>query len=157
MTENELKKLSRSDLLQLLVDQGKELRELKEKYEKAQAELADRQIKIDNAGSIAEASLQLNGVFEAAQEACRQYTDNIMNLSARQEAICARMEAESSLKAKMMIEQAEEKSAKLISEAETKSQLYWENVYEKMQAYSAEHAELKALFAQSVSGAQGDK
>ena len=43
---------------------------------------------IDDAGSIAEAALQVNGVFEAAQKACEQYIDNIKNLSKRQEVIC---------------------------------------------------------------------
>ena len=34
-------------------------------------------IAIEKAGSLAEAALQLNSVFEAAQNACAQYTQNI--------------------------------------------------------------------------------
>lgn len=70
MTENELRKLSRSDLLQMLLDQSKELEAVKQKFAAAEAALRDKQIIIDEAGSIAEASLQLNGVFAAAQAAC---------------------------------------------------------------------------------------
>ena len=72
MKEKELKRLSRADLLEMLIDQSKELQEVREKLQQAEAELKKREIAISNAGSIAEASLMLNGVFEAAQAACRE-------------------------------------------------------------------------------------
>lgn len=161
MTENDLKKLNRNDLLQMLVEQGRELRELKEKYAELEEKLSDRTIKIDKAGSIAEAALQLSGVFEAAQEACRQYTENIATLSSRQEAVCARMEAESSIKAGKMLAEAEAKSmamkleteaqcTEMLRNAKAQSQDYWDRVYAKMQAYSAEHAELRELLSFTV-------
>ena len=72
MTDKELRKLSRTDLLEMLIEQSTKIRELEAKLSEAEADLKKRDIAIDNAGSIAEASLQLNGVFEAAQAACRQ-------------------------------------------------------------------------------------
>jgi hypothetical protein len=51
--------------------------EMKQKLEKAEAELEDRKIKLEKAGSIAEAALQLNHIFEAADEAARQYIENV--------------------------------------------------------------------------------
>ena len=39
MTENELRKLSRSNLLQMLLDQSKELEALKQKFAAAEAAL----------------------------------------------------------------------------------------------------------------------
>jgi len=68
MTEKELKRLSRADLLEMLIDQSKELRKTQKNLQKAKAELAKRKIAIDEAGSIAEAALRLNGIFEAAQD-----------------------------------------------------------------------------------------
>ena len=62
MKEKELKRLSRADLLEMLIDQSKELQEVREKLQQAEAELEKREIAISNAGSIAEASLMLNGV-----------------------------------------------------------------------------------------------
>ena len=41
--------------------------------DKLKAELEEKNIKIRKTGSIAEASLKLNGVFEAAQNAADQY------------------------------------------------------------------------------------
>lgn len=80
MTRRELQKLSRADLLELLVAQVKENDRLREQLAAAQEELADRQIRIDRAGSIAEAALQLNRVFEAAQLAADQYLENVHGL-----------------------------------------------------------------------------
>ena len=77
MDGNELKKLSRSDLLQMLIEQVKENDRLKAELEEKDRLLRDRQIKIQECGSIAEAALKLNGVFEAAQAAAQQYIDNV--------------------------------------------------------------------------------
>lgn len=77
MTEKEIRRLSRADLLELLIDQTREMNELRARLEAAERELADRRIRLAQAGSIAEAALKLNGVFEAAQAACNQYLENI--------------------------------------------------------------------------------
>ncbi|MBQ7841297.1 MAG: DNA repair protein [Lachnospiraceae bacterium] len=81
MTERELKKLSRAELLEMLLALTKENRKLKEELDDAYAELEDRRILIDKAGSIAEAALQLNGVFQAAEEAAAQYLENVRRLA----------------------------------------------------------------------------
>ena len=44
---------------------------------------ASREIELEEAGSIAEAALRLNGVFEAAQRAAEQYLVNVRSLSER--------------------------------------------------------------------------
>ena len=75
MTEQELKKLSRKELLEMLIMQSEELESTKKKLANTKSKLLEREISIDNAGSIAEAALQVNGVFEAAQKACEQYID----------------------------------------------------------------------------------
>ena len=95
MTDQELKKLRRSDLLELLIAQGKENEQLRARLAQAEAQLAERKVLLTKAGSIAEASLQLNGVFEAAQAAAEQYMENVRRLSGQQEQICARLESES--------------------------------------------------------------
>ena len=94
MTERDLRRLSRSDLLELLLAQRKENEQLRCILDETQAQLADRTFKIDNAGSIAEASLQLSGIFNAAQDSCQYYMDNIKLLSDRQTQLCQEMEQE---------------------------------------------------------------
>ena len=120
MTEKELKRLSRADLLEMLISQSEELREVKERLRTAEAALASRVIEIDNAGSIAEASLRLNGVFEAAQAACEQYTENIRLLSERSQLICRQMEKESREQAERLLEQTRRRCEEMEAQAKAR-------------------------------------
>ena len=121
MTEKELRRLSRTDLLELLLAQRRENEQLRCILDQTQAQLADRTIQIDNAGSIAEASLQLSGIFNAAQDSCQYYLDNIKLLSERQNEICQQMEAET-----------KEKCDRMVAEAELKAQACWDNCSAKI-------------------------
>ena len=78
---NDVKKMSKKDLLQLLVMQSKKIDELEEELTQANKLLESKQIMISEAGSIAEASLKLNKIFELAQEAADQYLENIKQLN----------------------------------------------------------------------------
>lgn len=77
MTEKELRRLSRMDLLEMLLEQSKEVERLRAELETVKKQLEDRRIMEQEAGSIAEAALRLNKVFEAAQQAADQYLENI--------------------------------------------------------------------------------
>ena len=81
MTDKELSKLKRTDLLELLIEQSKEVESLKKRIGELEAELADRRLLIYKSGSIAEAALKLNGVFEAAEAAAQEYLENIRRIS----------------------------------------------------------------------------
>ena len=107
MTDKELRRMGRRELLELLVAQSRENDRLREQLERADRLLNDRRLQIEQAGSIAEAALQVNQVFTAAQRAADQYLENIRALSARQEEICRQREEESSRKAEAMLAEAE--------------------------------------------------
>lgn len=107
MTGKELRKLGRPQLLELLVAQGKEMESLKERLAEAEAKLEERQLAINEAGSIAEASLALSGVFQAAEEAAAQYMENIKELSGRQQKVCAQREEENRKKAEEILKKAQ--------------------------------------------------
>ena len=77
MTSKELKRLSRRELLEMLIEQMKENQRLRSHLEQAEAELENRELVSLRAGSMAEAAMQLNGVFEAADKAARQYLENV--------------------------------------------------------------------------------
>lgn len=77
MTDKQLRKLSRAELLEMLIEQGKEVENLRQLLESAQKQLEEREIAIQKSGSIAEASLKLNDVFKSADEAAEQYLENV--------------------------------------------------------------------------------
>ena len=117
MTDKELRKLKREDLMEILLEQSREIKRLKKQLAEVQAELDDKRIRIEQAGSIAEASLKLSGVFEAAEAACRQYTENIELLSRRQNAIIAKRESESREAAERILSEARKKADELERDA----------------------------------------
>ncbi len=77
MTEKDLRRLSKSDMLELLLRQSKVMRELKEKNAELEEQLKSRKIQLDEAGNIAQAALSLCGVFKAAQNAADMYIENV--------------------------------------------------------------------------------
>lgn len=81
MTDRELQQLSRAELLELLIDQMEENKLLKLQLNSVMAQLEHKNIQILKAGSLAEAALHLNHVFEAADAAAKQYLDNVRRLS----------------------------------------------------------------------------
>lgn len=85
MTDKELSKMNRKELLQVLLRQSKRIDELERQLAEAQAELDRRRIVAAEAGSIAEAALRLNRVFEVAQEAADQYLLSLRGANDRSE------------------------------------------------------------------------
>ncbi len=77
MTEKELKKLNRYQLLEMIILQTEQIADLEKQLEKTRRLLETQQIQVAQAGSIAEASLQLSGIFEAAQSAADIYLANV--------------------------------------------------------------------------------
>ncbi len=137
MTERELKRLSRANLLDMLIDQSMELQKAKKQLRAVREELGKREIALKNSGSIAEASLKLNGVFEAAQASCEQYLENIRSLSGRQEEICRRQEQECRekisrqmeecrLRCEAMEQETREKCARMLKKAKREARAYLE-------------------------------
>ena len=94
MTDRQLRKLNRTDLLKLLLEEKKETEALRKQLQEMQLQLECKQLNLNQSGSLAEAALKLSGIFEAAETACQYYTENIRNLSGRQEESCRKMELE---------------------------------------------------------------
>lgn len=147
MNEKQMKKLSRADLLTLLINQSKELEQVRLSLEEAEARLASKEIKISRAGSIAEAALQLNGIFDAAQAASEQYLENVRKLSAEQEANCAQMERECRENISRQLAQTQQQCEEMVAKAKAESQAYWDEVSTKLEAFYRQHIGLRELLA----------
>ncbi len=107
MTEKELKKLNRSELLEILVAQGEKIETLEQQLADAQKALQDRRIEISSCGSIAEAALKLNHIFEDAESAAAQYLESV------------RLQKKT---AGRIISDAEDRAAQILKDAELQSE-----------------------------------
>lgn len=116
MNEQALRKASREELLQLLIESTKErerllayMEAMRKEVEDTRAKMKGYTVAVEEAGSIAEASVQLSGVFSAAQRAADIYVANIRHLQEEQEAACKQRKADSKRLAGEIIAQAEQK------------------------------------------------
>ena len=73
MTDKEFKKLKRSDLISIIYEYQKRQEELLAEIDSMRTELEEKRIKISNAGSVAEAVVGLNRLFETAQQTADDY------------------------------------------------------------------------------------
>ena len=164
-TVESLKAQHQQDLEALREEHKEETAHLREELEQAKKSLKKREIALNEAGSIAVAALQINGVFEAAQAASQQYIENIRSLSDRQAAICAQRDVENRVEVERKLKEAEEKCAAMEyaskrkceameQEAKQKSEAYWTEVSRRLQSFYENHRELKRLLDFGTPGAQ---
>ncbi len=115
MEMKELRRLSRADLLKLIEIQTRECERLQRELDEANARLEDRKLRVNKAGNIAKAALEVNGVMEAAQAAASQYLENVRLVEARTRRESAKLlkELEAKIKA---AERREEEARRLIEQ-----------------------------------------
>ena len=141
MQDKDLRKLSRAELLELLISQTRRVEELEAQLADALAQLEKRQIAIDKAGTLAEASLMLNGVLEATEKAAAQYLENIERLSGQQQRVCDAMEAAARERAKTILEEAEA----ACREREARCDAYEKALTQRLQKFYDHRPGLKEL------------
>ena len=105
MTDKEFKRLRRSDLIEILYEYQKREKALQDEIAALRAALEERELKIQNAGSIAEAVMKLNGLFEAAQKTADDYVEQVRMKAERE--MQAAAEAAAAEKARQTAEQAQ--------------------------------------------------
>lgn len=110
MTDKELKKLRRVELLELLLDQAMEMENLQKQLKEAQNALACRELQLKEAGSIADAALRLNDIFTSADQAAQDYLNGVramqeqeQELLRRTEEKCRAMEEQTRIKCEAML------------------------------------------------------
>ena len=84
MTDKELRKLKKADLLSLLLTQSREIDRLKRELEHTNRLLEARQLMIEKSGSLADASLAIFHVLQDAQRAADLYLENVREKSKKE-------------------------------------------------------------------------
>ena len=118
MTSKELKHMGREELLQLLIERTKEVERLNAQLSEKEEQIlqlqrtpaAETMPTVQEPGSIAQAALQINHVFEDAQKAADQYLTTI-----------ARMQREQALRCQQLLQDAHKEADRLIEEAQMRA------------------------------------
>ena len=154
MTDKEIKKLSRAELLQMLIQLSQENEDLRAQVTALEEQLTDRSIKIGSAGSIAEASLQLNGVFAAAEASVAQYLENITN----QEELFDSKRRAAEDKAEQIVAEAQRKAAEYEAQAKRNADAYWQTISQRLDKLYDDYGSFDALTqAEKSTGAEGQE
>lgn len=157
MTEGELKKLNRAELLAMLISVTQRCDELEIELLEAEEKLDSRDIEISRAGSLAEAALRINKVLEAADQAGAQYLANLQRMYPGDGSVDASQiiaatasmggtsatEAETRARCQKIEAETRKRCMEMIENAKRDSQAYWDEVYKRIRRYSETMETLK--------------
>lgn len=134
MTNKELRKLKRTELIELLLLQSRELDKQRARRWELEKQLENRRLKLTEAGSIAEAAMEIHHVFSAAQSAADQYLENVRSLQETVEKQCREREAAT-----------RRQCAGMLGNTSTRINGMWNKIDNCLTAYEKEHPELSEL------------
>lgn len=112
MTDKELKKLRRRDLLELLVQQTEDNERLQAKIDELTAQLENKNLTVEKAGSLADALTEINGMFKTADDTAKQYLENARMMARRTRASCEEREKMCRERCRAMIDETERECEK---------------------------------------------
>ena len=139
MPDKSFDKLSREELLALVQVQQRQIAEL-------QCQLSARQLVMDEAGSIAQAAMELSGVFHASQAAADQYLESVEAMKKRKESEYYLRLAQAEQQAQALFAQTEEQCRVMVSQAEEKAEFYWAALQKRIdELLTAQMPRLSAL------------
>lgn len=134
MMDKDLQKLKRIELLEILIEQGKTIERLEQELADANKKLEDRNLNLSSAGSIADAAVQISGIFEAAQSAAHIYIENVQKMEQSTREKCDEMERETL-----------EKCQNMIVEAEKSVEEQWSVMSKRLEEFYATHRGMKEM------------
>lgn len=152
MTDKELKHLSRMELIDIIYELQKQNEQNAAQIEKLQAALDEKELHIENAGSIAEAAVQISGVLEAAQAAADQYLLSIRAATADMDARAQAAEqqrdallADAKKQSDEMLQSAQSRAQALENEAEKQVSEKWDRFEQRVMDLIQAHEKLRSL------------
>ena len=107
MPDRELRHMRRTELVEIILALKQSEDQLRAENTALSAQLQERQIHIENAGSIAQAALELNKVFEAAQAAADEYVASVLAANKNTDAVASALRAQAEAEAQQILAQAQ--------------------------------------------------
>jgi hypothetical protein len=106
MTDKEFKRLSRSQLIEIIYQLQLQNDQLAEQNKALENALEDKRLRISNTGNLAEAALEINDCFRNAQNAADQYLNEIKIMHAEAQELRQNIIAEARAEAQQIIANA---------------------------------------------------
>lgn len=142
--------------------------EYKEEITYLREALNNREIAIEEAGSIAEAALKIQDIFNAAQEAADLYLENLSELTSQQTELTQKRDAESKERAEKLIMDAQKQSdefleatriqcERMVETARKDAGAYWEDVSRRLEEFYDEHRGLRELLMMPMGEARSEE
>lgn len=144
MTNKDARKLRRTELLELLIEQTEENERLAGLNAQLEEKLSQRVLQLERAGSIAEAALGLSGVFDQAQDAANRYLESIAAQAEQAEQALAQAREQ----AQALLEKTSEECAQQRSQTQSQCEELERQTREKCQQLLAEAEQQAAALAQ---------
>lgn len=127
MTDREFKRLNRAQLIEIIYQLQLQVDSLTEQNQEIEKALADKRLRISNAGNLAEAALEINNCFSSAQNAAEQYLNEIKLLLEETEAERRKILTQARAEASAIIANAKKIRNDYDSAVETISKEYEQN------------------------------
>ena len=133
-------------MMMVMHDQEQEIERLKAKVSELQATIDNYEIKVEEAGTLAEASAQINNLFEAAQATVETYIENMKKRAEKSEEILADVQKQ----ADGIISEAEAVAQKRLAAADVEIDEKWAVIESRLLVLYESHKGLKELVESGI-------
>ena len=123
MTDKEFKRLSRSQLIDIIYELQLKQEELAAENERLSKALADKRLRISQVGNLAEAALEIHNVMQTAQEAAEHYLEEVRLRADNEE--------------QLILSEAKEKAAAILAKAEKEAAMLTVHPKERENEYDS--------------------
>ena len=111
MTDKEFHRLSRAQLIDIIYQFQVKQEELVAENERLTKALADRRVRVSEAGNLAEAALAIHNVMQSAQDAASLYLEEVRTMREETRQECQRLLESAKAEAQIILAQAREGKA----------------------------------------------
>ena len=144
--KNDSMNLSKNEMIMVMHDQEQEIERLKAKVAELQGTIDNYEIKIIETGTLAEASAQINNLFEAAQATVETYIANIKKRDEKSEQILASVQKQ----ADEIISEAETVAQKRLAAADVEIDEKWAVIESRLLVMYESHKGLQELVESGI-------
>ena len=144
--KNDSMNLSKNEMMMVMHDQEQEIERLKAKVAELQGTIDNYEIKISETGTLAEASAQINNLFEAAQATVETYIANIKKRDEKSEQILADIQKQ----ADEIISEAETVAQKRLAAADVEIDEKWAVIESRLLVMYESHKGLQELVESGI-------